>query len=95
MTNSHRSVCSGRGILICVLDECAFFRDENSATPDEELYRAVLPGLARVPNSMLIGISSPYKKSGLLYRKYCESFAQNDDDVLVIQAPSITAQSDA
>jgi hypothetical protein len=37
---------------------------------------------------MLIGISSPYKKSGLLFRKFKKHFGQNDDDVLVIQAAS-------
>jgi hypothetical protein len=87
-TNSHRSV-RGRGILLCVMDEACFYRDETSAAPDEEVYRAVLPGLARVPNSMCIIISSPWKKAGLVYRLYSESFGQNDDDILVIQAPSI------
>jgi hypothetical protein len=38
---------------------------------------------------MLIGISSPYRKSGLLYTKYKKHFAQDDDTVLVIQAPSL------
>lgn len=90
-TLSHRSV-RGRSMLMVVLDECAFYRDDTGefSNPDEEIYRAVLPGLARVPGSMLIGISSPYKKSGLLYRKWQEHFGQNDDDVLVIQAPSRT-----
>jgi hypothetical protein len=38
---------------------------------------------------MLIGISTPYRKSGLLYRKFRESYGVDDDDVLVIRAPSI------
>lgn len=90
-TLSHRSV-RGRSMLMCVLDECAFYRDDAGeySNPDEEIYRAVLPGLARVPGSMLIGISSPYKKSGLLFRKWQTHFGQNDDDILVIQAPSRT-----
>ena len=37
---------------------------------------------------MIIGISSPYKKSGLLYTKFRKFFGQNDDDVLVIRAPT-------
>lgn len=89
-TLSHRSV-RGRSILMACLDECAFYRDDTGefSCPDEEVYRAVTPGLARVPGSLLVGISSPYKKSGLLYRKYQESFGKGDNDVLVIQAPSI------
>ena len=36
----------------------------------------------------MIGISSPYRESGLLYKKWREHFGVDDDNVLVIQAPS-------
>ncbi len=85
-TNSYRAV-RGRSILAVIFDECAFWRDENSAAPDEETYRAVRPALARVPGSIMIGISSPYRKSGLLYRKFKQHYGK-DGDVLVIKAPS-------
>jgi hypothetical protein len=88
-TNDYRSI-RGRGVLAVVLDEVAFFRDDNSASPDEELYRGLLPGLARVPGSLLIGISSAYKKSGLLWRKFDENFGKESDTVLVIRAPTMT-----
>jgi hypothetical protein len=42
-TNSFRAV-RGRTLLLAILDECAFYRDERSATPDEETYRALKPG---------------------------------------------------
>jgi hypothetical protein len=87
-TNSFRSI-RGRTLLLAILDECAYWRDENSATPDEETYRALVPGLVTLKNSMLIGISSPYRKSGLLYEKFKEFYGKPDDDVLVIRAPSI------
>jgi hypothetical protein len=86
-TNSYRAV-RGRTLLLAIMDECAFYRDERSATPDEETYRAVAPGLARMPGSMLIGISTPHAKRGLLYRKFKEHYGR-DGDVLVIKAPSI------
>jgi hypothetical protein len=86
--NSYRAV-RGRSLLLCILDEVAFFRDENSSTPDEETYRAVLPGLARMPGSMLIGISTPHAKAGLLFKQYQRHYGK-DGDVLVIKAPSIT-----
>jgi len=57
-TNNFRSV-RGRAILCVIFDECAFYRDERSSSPDEQLYRAVVLGLATLPGSMLIGISSP------------------------------------
>ncbi|MEW6438812.1 MAG: hypothetical protein AB1508_16765 [Pseudomonadota bacterium] len=85
-TNSFRSV-RGRPILLAVLDEVAFYRDETSATPDEEVYRAIVPGMATLPGAMLIAISTPYRRAGLLYRKYRDHFGQ-DGDVLVIKAPS-------
>jgi hypothetical protein len=37
---------------------------------------------------MLVGISSPHKKSGLLYNKWRDYFGKPDDKVLVIQAPT-------
>jgi hypothetical protein len=86
-TNSFRHV-RGRTVLLAVLDELAFWRDESSANPDIELYRALLPSMVTLPGSMLIGISSPYRKAGLLYDKHKRHFAKNDDNVLVIQATS-------
>jgi hypothetical protein len=64
-TNSFRSV-RGRPILRCVMDELAYFKSEDSAMPDLEVYRAIGPATATLPGSMIIGISSPYKQSGLL-----------------------------
>jgi hypothetical protein len=86
-TNSYRSV-RGRSIICTIFDEVAFWRSENSAAPDIETYHAIMPGLATLPGSMLIGISSPHKKSGLLYDKWREHYG-HDGDVLVIRAPSI------
>ena len=86
-TNSFRTV-RGRPLLLVILDEVAYWRDENSARPDEELYRAIKPGLLTLsPLSRIIAISSPYRKSGLLYKKYVEHFGK-DDPELVIQAAS-------
>jgi hypothetical protein len=81
-TNSFKAV-RGRTLLASILDECAFYRDEASATPDVELYRAIVPGLATT-GGLLIGISSPYARKGLLYNKHKRHFGQ-DSDVLVIQ----------
>ena len=40
-------------------------------------------------DALLIGISTPYRKSGLLYRKFRDHFGE-DGDALVIKAPSTT-----
>ena len=70
-----------------IFDEVAFWRDELSASPDIETYRAVIPALATT-GGMLIGISSPYAQRGLLYTKHQTHYGQEGDDVLVIPAES-------
>src|SRR4051812_15626381 len=85
-TNSFRSV-RGRPVLCAIMDECAFWRDESSANPDQETFNAIKPGLASLPGSLVIGISSPYRKSGLLYQKYRDHYGKGSK-ILVIKAPT-------
>jgi phage terminase large subunit-like protein len=87
-TNNFRQA-RGRTVMLAILDEAAFYRSDDSATPDFEVYRAVTPSLATLPNSMLIAISSPYRKAGLLYDKWKACFGKPDDEVLVVQASSL------
>ncbi|MFB9979450.1 terminase [Mesorhizobium kowhaii] len=83
-TNSFRTV-RGRTLLGAVFDESAFWRDETSASPDVEVYRAILPALATT-GGLLVGISSAYRKIGLIYTKFRDHFGQDDPDILVIRA---------
>jgi hypothetical protein len=87
-TNSFKGV-RGHPILLAVFDEVAFWSEEDSARPPEELFAAVEPGLSSLESagSRIIGISTPYRKTGLLFRKFEDHFGKNDDDVLVIRAP--------
>ena len=64
---------------------CAFWRSDESANPDIETYTALVPSLVTLPNSLLIGISSAYRKSGLIYVQYKLYFGINDPDVLVVK----------
>ena len=78
-----------------IFDEVALWRDEASATPDIETYRAVLPALMTT-NGMFIGVvSSPYRKVGLLYQKWQDHFGQDSDDVLIVQGATTSFQSHA
>ncbi len=88
-TNSFRSI-RGRTILCSVLDETAFWMDENTAKPDVATYAALVPGMATLPSAVLVGISTPHKKAGLLYNKWKAHFGKPDDRVLVVQAASTT-----
>jgi hypothetical protein len=83
-TNSYRSV-RGRSILAAIFDETAFWRDDRSANPDAEVHAAITPGLARVPGSMLILISSAHRRAGLLYDRWRSFYGKDDDDVLVVR----------
>lgn len=88
-TNDFKGI-RGRAVLIAVLDEVAFYKDETSASPDTELYAALKPGMLTLKDqAMLIGISSPHKKSGLLWTKYHECFGRDDPNVLVVKATSM------
>jgi hypothetical protein len=87
-TSDFRAV-RGRSYLLCVMDELAFFRDEDSSTnPDKEIYRSLAPGMTTIPQSLLIGITSPFKRSGLAYDRWAKYFGKDDPRVLVIRAPT-------
>jgi hypothetical protein len=83
-SSSFRRV-RGRTIVAAVLDECAYWHSLESATPAEELYSAILPAMATVEGSLLIGISSPYRQSGLLFEKFRAHHGE-DGDVLALRA---------
>ena len=53
----------GRTLLAVVLDETALFRDEASAQPDIEIYRACVPALLTT-KGMMVGISTPFGQRG-------------------------------
>ena len=84
--NDFRAV-RGRAVALCICDELAFWRSENSASPDTEVFNAIKPGTMTL-GGIIIGISSPHRKAGLLYEKWREHYGQ-DGDVLVVRAPSI------
>src|SRR5262249_27823466 len=85
-SNSYRTV-RGRTLVAAVLDEVSFWRDESTATPDTETYTAILPSLATT-DGMLVGISTPYRKLGLLHQKWRDHFGVDGDEVLVVQGAS-------
>ena len=76
-TSSFRSV-RGYTLLAAVLEELAFWRSEDSASPDKEVLAALRPALATVPDSLLIGISTPYSRSGALWEAFKDHFGHVD-----------------
>jgi hypothetical protein len=82
VTNSYR-VARGATLLLVVGDEISFWRDETTALPDLETYRACLPSLV-ASGGMWVGISTGYRRAGLLFSKHQRHFGQDSDDVLVV-----------
>jgi hypothetical protein len=87
-TNSYRSV-RGRSLLCVICDEVAFWRSEDSASPDVETAGAVAPGLARIRGSMLILISTAHKRSGLLYQKWKDAYGRDDPNILCVRGTTL------
>ena len=94
--NSFRTI-RGRTVLACIFDEVAFWPEETSAAPDTEVLTAVLPAMSTA-EGMLIALSSPFRKTGLLYDRYKSYFGVDDNGVLVVQGstqqfnPSLTEE---
>jgi hypothetical protein len=78
----------GRTLLLAILDEASFLRDETSTTPDIEAARALLPGLSTT-NGMLVILSSPYRQVGLLHQRYRDYFGKDSNEVLCVAGSSL------
>ncbi|MDP2914915.1 MAG: hypothetical protein Q8O91_05635 [Candidatus Aminicenantes bacterium] len=77
----------GYTVVAAICDELAFWRSEG-AQPAQEILTALRPSLATVPGSLLLGISSPYSKTGPLYEAFRERYGQDDEEVLIWKAPT-------
>ncbi len=74
----------GRTFIAILADEIAFWQpSEQSANPDAEVIGAVRPGLASIPNSLLLMASSPYWQKGVLYNTFRRHWGKDDARVLV------------
>jgi len=89
-TCNYRTV-RGFTVLAATCEEMAFWRDENSANPAQEVLAALRPALATVPESMLIGISTPYSRSGVLWEQFRNNYGKADArSPLIWKAPTRT-----
>lgn len=85
-TASFRTV-RGRTLAGAVIDESAFLRSEDAALPDVELARALRPALLTL-NGLLLVVSSPHRKVGLLYNAHRKLYGNDDATNLYVQATS-------
>lgn len=77
----------GPTVAAAVFDEVAFWSSEDSANPDKAVYAAVKPAMVTIPGAMLIGISSPYARRGLLWDKHKRHYGK-PGKTLVVKAPT-------
>jgi hypothetical protein len=76
--------------VAALLDEIAFFPTDDSANPDYDILDAIRPGMATIPNAMLLCASSPYARRGALWDAHRRHFGNDGDPVLVWRAPTRT-----
>jgi hypothetical protein len=80
-TASFRSL-RGYSVALAILDECAFFPTGDSAEPDTEIVNALRPAMATIPDALLLGISSPYARRGVLWEAFREPHGKANAPVL-------------
>jgi hypothetical protein len=86
VTRSYRTV-RGRSVCVAVLDELAFWRDDDSANPDSEVLNAVRASMATFGfDAMVIAGSSPYARRGVLWDAFKRWHGKDDARNLVWQA---------
>ena len=79
----------GFTVVAAICEELAFWKDENSANPAQEVLAAIRPALATIPESVLIAISTPYSRSGVLWEQFKAHFGKGTGTgPLVWKAPT-------
>lgn len=67
----------GYTIVAALCDEIAFwYTDDTAANPDFEILAALRPGMATIPNAMLLCASSPYAKRGALFDAFRKHYGK-------------------
>ncbi len=90
VTRSYRTV-RGRSVCVAVLDELAFWRDDDSANPDAEVLSAIRASMATFGgDAMVIAGSSPYARRGVLWDAFRRWFGKDDARNLVWRAATRT-----
>jgi hypothetical protein len=90
VTRSYRTV-RGRSVCVAVLDELAFWRDDDSANPDAAVLNAIRASMATFgSDAMVIAGSSPYARRGVLWDAFRRWHGRDDARNLVWRASTRT-----
>lgn len=85
------SALRGKTLVGAVLDEFAFFRDENFHVNDVEVYRAISPRVVR--GGQILIPSTPWAEAGLLHKFWKENWGK-PTTALVAHAPTVAILDD-
>ena len=72
---SFRNLRGATNVAV-IMDELAYWRSDESATPDKAVVDALKPSLATT-HGPLIGISSPYARKGVLYKAFARDYGEH------------------
>ncbi len=79
--SDYRSV-RGYSMIGGCLDELSFWKtDERAVSPDTEILNAIEKGSANIPGAMLLGVSSPYARAGVLFEAHERNFGKDTDEL--------------
>ena len=86
-TSSYRTA-RGYTLIGAICNEIAFWRNDESKNPDEEIIKAIRPGLSTIPGALLVMLSSPFARKGVLWDQY-DRYYGKPGDILVWKAPTL------
>jgi hypothetical protein len=94
MLTASFKTARGYSFAAVLADEVAFWRDDSSTNPDEEVLAALRPGLVTLPGAMLLCASScPYARKGALWVAFNRWHSKDDAPVLIWHASTRTMNS--
>ena len=85
------SAVRARSLVGAVMDEAAFFHDENHSVNDEAIFKAMRPRL--LPGAQLVVASTPWMQAGLLFDLYTENKG-NPTNAIAVHATTVMLRPD-
>jgi hypothetical protein len=80
----------GYAVVAACLDEVSYFPTDDSANPDYDILDAIRPGMATIPNALLLCASSPHARRGAMWDAHRRHYGKDNDPVLIWQATTRT-----
>jgi len=90
ITTASQSTTRGYTIVAALCDEISRWPTDDDANPDYAILDALRPGMATIPNAMLLCASSPHGRRGAMWDAHRRYFGKDGEDVLVWQADTRT-----